>query len=200
MISMKMFDRWEVEGIEPDDPGLKDHIKLEPVLAPRKSHGRHAGDRFSKNDINLVERLMNHLMGPGHRGKKHKISSGMCGGDSSSVWKIVKEALTIIEDRKDENPLKVLLGAVENTAPAEEVSSYQVGSIIKRKAVITAPQRRIDLSLRHIAQGAYSDSVGSKKTMAECLANEIRSAYDEKRESYALRLKERFEREAKGAR
>lgn len=197
---MKMFDRWDVEGIEPEDPGLKEQINLEPMLAPKKSHGRHAADRFSKNEVNLIERLMNHLMGPGHRGDKHKISSGRCGGDSHSAWKIMKEALTIIEDREDENPIEVLLEAVENTALVEEVSSYQIGSIIKRKAVITAPQRRVDLSLRHMAQGAYSDSMGSKNSMADCLADEILAAYNEERESYAVRQKERFEREAEGAR
>ncbi len=197
---MKMFDRWDVEGIEPEDPGLKDQINLEPMLAPKKSHGRHAGDRFSKNEVNLVERLMNHLMGPGHRGKKHKIGSGRCGGNSQKIWKIMKEALMIIEDKQDKNPMEVLLRAVENTALVEEVSSYQVGSIIKRKAVITSPQRRVDLSLRHIAQGAYSNSVGSKKSMAECLADEILAAYNDEKESYAVRVKERLEREAKGAR
>ncbi|MFP4115839.1 MAG: 30S ribosomal protein S7 [Candidatus Aenigmatarchaeota archaeon] len=197
---MKLFDRWDVEGIEPEDPGLKDHINLEPMLAPKKSHGRHAADRFTKSEVNLVERLMNHLMGPGHRGKKHKVSSGNCGGKSRKVWDITKETFSIIKEREDENPLRVLLGAVENTAPVEEVSSYQVGSIIKRKAVITSPQRRIDISLRHIAQGAYSNSVGSEKEMAECLAEEILAAYNKERESYAFRQKERLEREAEGAR
>ncbi len=197
---MKMFGKWDVEGIEPEDPGLKEQINLEPMLAPKKSHGRHAGDRFSKNEVNLIERLMNHLMGPGHRGDKHKISSGRCGGDSDSAWKIMKEALEIIEEREDNNPVEVLLEAVENTALVEEVSSYQVGSIIKRKAVVTAPQRRVDLSLRHMAQGAYSNSVGSSKDMSECLAEEIIAARNEERESYAVRQKERFEREAEGAR
>ncbi|MFP4116609.1 MAG: 30S ribosomal protein S7 [Candidatus Aenigmatarchaeota archaeon] len=197
---MKMFGKWDVEGIETEDPGLKDQINLEPMLAPKKSHGRHAGNRFSKNEVNLIERLMNHLMGPGHRGDKHKISSGRCGGDSDSAWKIMKESLEIIEERQDSNPIKVLLEAVENTALVEEVSSYQVGSIIKRKAVVTAPQRRVDLSLRHMAQGAYSNSVGSNKDMSECLADEIIAAYNKERESYAVRQKERFEREAEGAR
>ncbi len=197
---MKLFDRWEVDDIEPTDPGLRDHVSLDPMLAPKKSKGRHASSRFSKNEMNLVERLMNHLMGPGHRGKRHKISSGRCGGDSYSAWKITKEAFSIIEDRTGENPVEVFMRAVENTAPVEEVSSYQVGSIIRRKAVISSPQRRVDLSLRHIAQGAYAQSVGKKDNMAKCLADEITAAFRDERESYAIRQKERFEREAEGAR
>ncbi|MFP4045495.1 MAG: 30S ribosomal protein S7 [Candidatus Aenigmatarchaeota archaeon] len=197
---MKLFDKWDMEDVEVRDRGLKNYINTEPVLVPRKSHGRHASDRFEKSNVNIVERLMNQLFGAGHRGKKHKVSSGMCGGDSSSAWKIMKETLKIIENRTDENPAEVLVRAIENAALREEVSSYQVGSIIRRKAVITSPQRRVDLTLRHISQGAYSSSVGSEKSMAECLAAEILNAYNEKRDSYAIREKERLEREAAGAR
>lgn len=197
---MKLFDRWDVEGIETEDRGLKNYINLSPMLSPKISHGRHASERFEKSNVHLVERLMNHLMGPGHRGRKHKISSGDCGGSSSEVWKILKNALKIIEDRENENPVKILLKAVENSALREEVSSYQVGSIIKRKAVITSSQRRVDLALRHLAQGAYSNSVDSDKNMAECLADEIIAAYNDEREAYAIRQKERLEREAAGAR
>lgn len=197
---MKLFDRWETDELEVRDPGLKDYINMDPVLVPRQSHGRHASDTFAKKDVNLVERMMNKLFGPGHRGRKHKIDSGDCGGDSSSVWKIMKRTFEIIEDETGENPVEIFLKAVENGALREEVSSYQVGSIIKRKAVITSPQRRIDLTLRHIAQGAYSSSVGSKKDMAECLADEIIATYKEDRDSYAIRQKERLEREAAGAR
>lgn len=197
---MKLFDRWETEDVEVKDPGLKDYIKMDGMLAPIRSHGRHASERFEKSDVHLVERLMNHLMGPGHRGKKHKISSGKCGGNYQKIYKIMKDALREIEDRTDENPAEVLLGAVEKTALREEVSSYQVGSIIRRKAVITSPQRRVDLSLRHMAQGAYSNSVGSAKPMYKCLADEILAAYKGNRDSYAVRQKERLEREAAGAR
>jgi small subunit ribosomal protein S7 len=196
---MKMFDRWEVEDLETRDMGLKNYIKLDPMMAP-KSHGRHASDRFEKSNVNLVERLMNHLMGPGHRGKKHKVSSGECGGSYSEIYKIMVKTFEEIEDREGENPVEVFLRAIENSALREEVSSYQVGSIIKRKAVITAPQRRVDLALRHMAQGAYSNAVGSGKKMYECLADEILAAYHENRESYAIREKERLEREAAGAR
>lgn len=197
---MKLFDEWRVEDVEPQDPGLKDYINLEPMLAPQKSRGRHASDRFAKSDVNLVERLMNKLMGPGHRGKKHKISSGKCGGSYSKVWKILKKTLKIIEDREDKNPVEVLLRAVENSALREEISSYQVGSIIQRKAVITSPQRRVDQALRYLTQGAYSNAVGTDKDMAECLADEIGAAWNQDRDSYAIRQKERLEREAAGAR
>lgn len=197
---MKLFERWEMEDIEVEDIGLKNYINVEPVLVPRKSHGRHANQGTGKADVNILERLTNRLFGPGHRGSKHKISSGRCGGDVSSALKILKTTLENIEERTDENPVEVIVRAIENTALREEVSSYQVGSIIRRKAVITSPQRRVDLSLRHLTQGAYSNAVGTDKTMAECLTEEILAAYNNNRDSYAVRQKERLEREAAGAR
>lgn len=189
-----------MDDIEVEDIGLKDYINVEPVLIPRKSHGRHANNRTGKSDVNILERLTNKLYGPGHRGKKHKVSSGRCGGDVSSALKILEETLEIIEEKTDENPVKVVVKAIENAALREEVSSYQVGSIIRRKAVITSPQRRVDLALRYITQGSYSSAVGSEKTMAECLSNEIIAAYNEDRNSHAIRQKDRLEREAAGAR
>lgn len=197
---MKLFEKYDMEDVEVTDPGLVDYINLDPVLIPRISHGRHASDRLDKGDVNVIERLTNRLFGPGHRGGRHKISSGRCGGDSSSAIKILKETLEIIEDELDTNPVEVVAKAIENSALREEVSSYQVGSIIRRKAVVTSPQRRVDLALRHLTQGAYSDAVGSEKNMARCLADEIMAAYNEKRDSYAIRQKERLEREAAGAR
>ncbi|MFB6088677.1 MAG: 30S ribosomal protein S7 [Candidatus Aenigmatarchaeota archaeon] len=197
---IKLFDRWDLSKVEVDDPGLKDYISVDPVLVPNKSHGRHAANQFHKSDVNIVERLINKLQNPGHRGKKHKISSGMCGGNVETATKIVKKTLEIVEDKLDKNPVKVLVDAIENSALMEEVSSYQIGSIIARKAVITSPQRRVDLSLRHMVQGAYSQSLSSNKNMEDCLAKEVLAAYNDSNDSFAIRQKDKSEREAAGAR
>ncbi|MFQ6010398.1 MAG: 30S ribosomal protein S7, partial [Candidatus Aenigmatarchaeota archaeon] len=70
-----------------------------------------------------------------------------------------------------------------------------------RKAVITSPQRRIDLALRLITQGSYQKSHGKGKKMEEALANELIACYDyDSSKSTAIREKERIEREAAGAR
>lgn len=198
--NIKLFDKWDLSSVDVDDLGLKEYISLEPVLIPNKSHGRHAANQFHKSDVNIVERLINKLQNPGHRGKKHKISSGMCGGNVETATKIVKNSLEIIEDKLDKNPVTVLVNAIENTALMEEVSSYQVGSIIARKAVITSPQRRVDLSLRHMVQGAYSQNLKSDKDMEQCLAEEILAASNDSKDSFAVRQKDKSEREAAGAR
>ncbi len=199
MADVKLFDRWEIKA-EIKDPGLKNYINIKPYVVPRSSHGRHNKKQFYKSELNVVERLMNHLFVAGHRGKRHKITSGSLAGKSMTAYSIVKESFEIIEKKTKNNPLEILVGAIENAALREEVSSYQVGSIIARKAVITAPQRRVDIALRLFAQGAYRKSFKSRKGIAQTLADEIIAAYNNSKDSTAIMEKERLEREAEGAR
>lgn len=198
-MEIKLFNKWSLD-VEVKDPGLKNYINLNPVIVPRRSHGRHSDKKFHKSDVNIVERLMNHMFVPGHKSKKHKIDSSRCVGKSTTMYNAIKECFKIIEDKLDKNPVQVLVRAVENAALREEVSAYQLGSIIARKAVITAPQRRVDLALRYFAQGAYKNSFKSKKSIAETLAEEIMNAYNNSKDSFAIKEKERQEREAEGAR
>lgn len=196
----KIFNRWSFQGVEVKDPGVRDYINITPVLVPRISHGRHAKHQFHKSHMNIVERLMNHLFSPGHRGKRHKITSGTAAGSSEHGYRIMLNTFLEIEKREKANPIAVLVKALENSALTEEVSSYQIGSIIVRKAVVTSPQRRVDLSLRLFVQGAYGRKFNKKKGMAVALAEEIIAAYKGSKDSYAIAEKERQEREASGAR
>ena len=200
MAEIKIFDRWGTEGIKVGDPGLKDYLNFRPIIVP-KTGGRHARSQFHKSNLNIVERLMNHLQGAGHRGKKHLLSSGSTTGKTATVWKIMKRTLEIMEKKTGKNPIEVLVRAVENAALREEISSYQMGGMMVRRAVITSPQRRIDLATRMIAQGSYQKSHGKGKPMAEALAEELLACYEkDSSKSYAVREKERIEREAAGSR
>ncbi|NIO44548.1 MAG: 30S ribosomal protein S7 [Candidatus Aenigmarchaeota archaeon] len=199
-MSLKIFDKWEVENINVNDQGLKNYINLKPFVVP-KTFGRFAGKQFHKSQMSIVERLANHLFVAGHRGKKHLITSGRNVGKTFKVWKIIKDTFDILEKNAKKNPVEVLVRAVENAALREEITSFQVGGIIVRKAVITSPQRRVDIALRLISQGAYQKSFAKPKKMAECLAEEIFAAYNnDSSKSYAVKEKERKEREAGGAR
>ena len=73
-MEVKIFDRWTTKGIEVLDLGLKNYINLEPTIIPKTS-GRHR-QQFHKSKKNIVERLITKLMVPGHKGKRHRISSG----------------------------------------------------------------------------------------------------------------------------
>ncbi|MEM5804408.1 MAG: 30S ribosomal protein S7 [Candidatus Aenigmatarchaeota archaeon] len=200
MAEIKLFDKWSTEGIKVEDKGLKSYINLKPVVAPR-SAGRQAHQQFHKSSMNIIERLMNRMFVPGHRGKKHLISSGIATGKSTTAWELMKETLELIEQRTKKNPIEVVVKAIENAALREEITGYQVGGIMVRKAVITAPQRRIDLALRLITQGSYQKSHGKGKKMADCLAEELIACYNyDSSKSNAIKEKERIEREAAGAR
>jgi len=199
MTDIKIFDRWSVQGIEVLDPGLKNYIGLTPRIVPR-THGKHAKKQFHKSNLNIVERLMNKIFVPGHKGKRHFFTSGQCVGKTGTVMILVKKAFTTIEEKTKKNPIEVLVRAIENAALTEEITSFQVGGIMARKAVISSPQRRVDLALRLIVQGAYQKSHG-KKGFSQTLAEEILAAYNhDSQNSLAVKERERIEREAAGAR
>lgn len=200
MSSIKLFGKWETEGIAVSDPGLRNYVNLKPVIIPR-TFGRSSSKQFHKGQMSIVERLVNHIYVSGHRGKKHTITSGKNVGKTFAAWKIIEDTFKIIEDRAKKNPVEVLVKALENAALREEITSFQVGGIIVRKAVITSPQRRIDLALRLIVQGSYQRSFNNSKKMSDALADEIFAAYNnDSQNSFSVKEKERKEREAGGAR
>jgi len=197
VFNVKLFNRWDT-NVPVNDPSLKGYINLEPRILPR-SAGSQRG-RFHKSRMHIVERLALKMSVSGHTGKKHKLTSGKFGGNYNTVIKSVEKALEIIEKKENKNPVEVLVKAIENAALREEVISYQLGSIMARESVITAPQRRVDKTLRFFAQAAYRKSFNKKKSLGESLAEELMAAYKNSADSFAIKEKERIEREASGAR
>ncbi len=198
-MTFKLFNLWDISQVTVLDPGLKDYINLHPVLVPR-SGGRYASQRFYKNKYNIVERFMNHLMGPGHKGKKHFISSGACGGKAHTAYKIMKDTLKLIEQKTKMNPVEVLVRALENAAPREDITTIEYGGARYPQAVDCAPQRRIDFSMRMIAQGAFQKSFGKKTKIEEALSEEIIRTYNFENKSSAIMKKLELEKQADAAR
>ena len=194
---VKLFNRWD-NNVEVQDASLRGYINLEPRILPR-SAGIQRG-RFHKSKMHIVERLALKLMGSGHTGKKHKLTSGKFGGAYLNVLNVVEEALAIIEKKENKNPLEILVRAIENSCVREEVISYQLGSIMAREAVITAPQRRVDKTLRMFSQIAYRSAFNKRKGVSQALADEILAAAKGSSDSFAIKEKDRVEREAMGAR
>ncbi|MFB6145077.1 MAG: 30S ribosomal protein S7 [Candidatus Nanohaloarchaea archaeon] len=196
---MKTFGRWDAEEVTIEDDGLVRYINLENILAPR-SRGRHTERAFYKADVPIVERLLNRMYVAGHRGKKHYITSGRNTGSSQKIWEVIEEAFEQIEEETGENPIQVLVNAIENSSPMEEVVTYQRGGVRARKAVLVSPQRRVDLALRLLVQGAYEKRLSSSEDAVDTLSNELMLAADGSTDARAVREKERREREAEGAR
>ena len=199
MTEVKFLNRWDVKGIEVVDPGLKSYITLEPKIAP-KTGARYARKRFYKSKVFIVERLINKIMIPGHKGKKHLRSSGNATGKANTAVNIVEKAFEEIEKQTKDNPIKVFVKALENAAQREEIITIEYGGARYPKAVECAPQRRVDLVLRHMAQGAYQKSFNSKKPVISCLADEIINAYRMSSGSSAISKKLEVERQADSSR
>ena len=197
---MRAFGRWSYDGIAVVDPGLKSYLNVKTPLVP-KTGARYAAHRFWKSSkISVVERLVNKLMTPGHKAKKHKISSGHVTGKSNTVYKLVERTFMLIEQRLKKNPVEVFIKAVENAAPREEIITIEYGGARYPKAVECAPQRRIDLTLKFMIQGAYGKTFNAKKKEEEALAEEIIAAYELSQNSNAVSKKLEIERQADASR
>ncbi|MBI4896436.1 MAG: 30S ribosomal protein S7 [Candidatus Aenigmarchaeota archaeon] len=193
------FARWPVTSITVSDPGLKDYINLTPKIVPR-SGGRYAKARFHKSKTFIVERFMNKLMGVGHKARKHLLTSNRVTGKGQTVYGLMEEALKLVEQRTKQNPLAVLVKAIENAAPREEIITIEYGGAKYPKAVEVAPQRRIDSAMKYMTQGAYQKTFNSKKSATECLANEIIFASQMSNQSAAIAKKLELERQADSSR
>jgi small subunit ribosomal protein S7 len=199
MSDIKAFNRCETKDIVVEDPGLKDYIVLDAKIVPRTG-ARYAGQRFYKSRVFIVERLMNKIMIPGHKARKHFKTSYHTTGKAHTVYDMVEEAFKIIETRLKENPIKVFVKALENAAPREQIISIEYGGARYPKAVECAPKRRIDVTLRYMTQGAYQKSFNSKKGYVECLVDEIVNAYKLSSTSNAIAKKFEVERQADSSR
>ena len=199
MTEIKVFNRWDVEGIRVVDPGLVKYINLEAKFVP-KSSGRHSQNRFHKSKVFIVERLINKLTIPGHKSKKHFKSSSHLTGKIQNAQDIVEETFTIIENRSKKNPIEVFVKAVENGAPREEIITIEYGGARYPKSVECAPQRRVDYVLRQMVQGVYRSCFNSKKSAASALAAEILAAYQLSSSSAAIQKKLELERQADSSR
>jgi small subunit ribosomal protein S7 len=196
---IKAFNTWDTAGIKVQDPGLIRYITLEARYVP-KSGARYAGNKFHKSRVFIVERLINKVMVVGHKAKKHKITSGYITGKAQTAYKIVFEALTSIEKKTNQNPIAVLVKAIENAAPREEIITIEYGGARYPKAVECAPQRRIDIVLRLFVESSYQKSFNSKKKASDALAEEILNSFQMNQQSMAYSKRLELERAADSSR
>jgi len=185
---LKLFGKYDFEGVMVSDVGMRRYIDLTPIEVPH-SGGKHAVRQFAKARMNIVERLINNMM----RTKKWT-------GKKLKAYRAVEDSFAIIAERTSKNPLQLFVDALVNAGPREEVTRLQYGGISVPKAVDVAPSRRVDLALRNISMGALETSHGNKKSIEECLAEEIILASKNDMNSHSVAKKEELERVASSAR
>ena len=185
---IKLFQKWSFKDISVEDIGLQRYLNLTPMVAPH-SMGRHEHQRFRKAKVNIVERLINGLM-----------RSGKNAGKKAKATRIVQETFEIINLRTNKNPVEVLVKAVENSAPCEDTTRVSYGGVVYHLSVDVAPQRRIDLAIRHITEGARAASINNPRSIQETLADELVLASNKDIKSAAVAKRNEIERVAQSSR
>jgi len=183
-----LFGRYDVSEVVVHDAGLARYINLDPVSVPH-SGAKHANRPFAKGKVHIVERLVNNMMRTeSNTGKKTK------------TYKIVSKAFEIIGSKTKKNPVQILIDAIENCTPREEVTRLRYGGVSVPKAVDTSSSRRLDLALRNISKGAVAATHKNTTPIEVCLANEIMLAAKGDMNSFAVARKDESERIAGSAR
>ncbi len=183
-----MFGKYGTSDVVVRDAGLAKYIYLRSTGIPH-SDGRHANRWFGKARLNIVERLINNMM-----------RTEVFTGKKLKAYSTVQKAFDIVHVKTKKNPVQVLVEALENAAPREEVTRLQFGGISVPKAVDVAPSRRLDIALRNITKGAIESSFKNTKTIEDCLADELILASKNDMNSYSVAKKEEVERVAASAR
>ena len=161
-----LFRKWDTTEIQINDIGLKTAISLKQVILPM-DFGRSSLKRFNKADVNIVERLANKLM---HFGKKYAKNTGRMAGKKIHSINVVKAAFDIIHLKTGQNPVEVLVRAVENSAPNEDTTRIVYGGTVYHVSVDVSPLRRVDLALRFIADAVKEATFSNPKPIEEYLA------------------------------
>jgi len=183
-----LFQKWTFNDIAVKDIGLQRYINLTPMTLPH-SMGRHEHQRFRKARVNIVERFINGFMRPGkNSGKKARATN------------IVKHAFEIINIRTGKNPVEILVQAVENSAPAEDTTRLSYGGVVYHLSVDIAPQRRIDLALRNLTDGARKNAANNPRSLPQTLPDELILAANNDIKSAGVAKRNEIERIAQSSR
>ena len=94
-------------------------------------------------------------------------------GKKSVAERLLYDALEVIQERTQEDPMKVFKKAVDNVKPVVEVKSRRVGGSTYQVPIEVRPSRRLALSMRWLIQSAARRG---EKTMDQRLANEFMDA------------------------
>jgi len=197
-----LFGKWNPKEVRIVDYSLAKYIDLESKKIPH-TFGAHVNKAMAKAKISIVERLVNKIMRSGQG--KRKLSGkyirgrGSCGKKQQAIH-IVESAFMIVEKQTGENPVQVLVRAIERSAPREDTTRLTRGGISYSQAVDVAPLKRIDESLKNIAIAGFAQSFNNKTTAPEALAKELVLASKEDPQSFSIKRRDEIERIAKASR
>ena len=187
-IGTLVFGKYDATEVVCRDPGLAPYINLSTVGVPHTG-GRHANAWFGKAKLSVVERFTNKLM-----------RTGKYTGKKMGALKAFEAALDSMAERSGENPLQAFVDAICYAAPMEEITRIKFGAVSQPKAVDSSPSRRLDVALGNLAKGAQQGTSKSKRTLTQCIINELTKASVGDVTSFAVAKKEEVQRIASSAR
>lgn len=201
LVEIKLFGKYGYD-VAVSDPSLKNYINLKPLEYPN-SFRRGSNKDLSKRGINVVERLENYLMrgGTGKKIGSHVIrTKGRLQGKKIKVMHIIEGAFEKIAARTKENPLQVLVRAIENSAPIEDTTRVRYGGVVANVTVDISASKRLDIALRNLAYATVIGAFHKRKSILDALADEVLMAANNDINSYAIKRKNEIERMARSAR
>ncbi len=120
---------------------------------------------------------------PIHRSKlvQQVINKVMLDGKKSTAERIVYDALALIAERSEKDPIETLEASVKSLTPTLEVRSRRVGGATYQVPVEVPARRARTLAVRWLVEFARQRR---EKTMAQRLANELLDALSQQGSAY----------------
>lgn len=199
MNKMLVFGKFDPADIKMQGTSLANMVTLETKKTPH-TFGRHTAD---KTKIGIIERLINKVMrsGQGKRKLSGKYIRGRNGcGKKIQATQIVEDAFDIVFAETKQNPIQVLIKAIENAGPREDTTRIKRGGVTYTVSVDVSPRKSVDEALKNIALAAFSASFNSRVKAEQALAKEIILAAREDNASFSIKRRDEMERIAKSSR
>jgi small subunit ribosomal protein S7 len=194
-----LFERWPT-NVTLKDKGLQRYLNLRDIGVPH-FHGIYTRKRFWKHKQSIIERLANRMMTPGTiRARIKGRRTSYRAGKKQHAINVIRRSFELIALKSGENPVQMLVQAIENASPREDTTRISMGGISYQSSVDVAPARRVDGAIHLLALGASRRSHNSPLTIEECLCEEIIAASKGDSASFAIARKEEKERIAFSAR
>ena len=123
------------------------------------------------------------------------VNTMMWGGKKSTAEHIVYGSFDVLQEKKNDDPIKLFKQAMENIKPIIEVRSRRVGGASYQVPMQVNRQRQQSLAIRWILQSCHEKK---GKAMHVKLADELLAAYN--REGAAMTKRENVHRMAEANR
>lgn len=202
VFSPKLFGKWSTDSVHVADYSLAPYMNLNGRLTLH-SFGKHASQSFGKSKISIVERLVNKVMRSGQG--KRKMSGKFIRGRGSTGKKIqalqiVEEAFERIEKETKQNPVQILVQAIENASVREDTTRIKRGGVAYTVSVDVAPLKRVDEAVKNLALSGFAGSFNKKVSASEALAKEIVLTAKGDNNSFSIKRRDEVERIAMASR